>query len=334
MPTATRKVDTKGRVILPDQFAGQVVAVDEVSDTEVRIRLTKAPRKRPSLDGAAGPGDREERPGEGGPRAGGRERAAMSKGKSATFRSRGDLVWVQFTPQAGHEQAGHRPAVVVSPAAYNRLLGLALVMPVTNKAKGYPVRGAHPGRRPPCPGWSSRTSSRASTGGHAGAVQGPVEGDDADGRRAYTRAVLTRTASSPSKRRAGHETDMGWRAGMGPVSFRSAARRKRMVVATPPMMTVDQFFKLYGSESNVDLVRGQVVRYPTPGIRHGVVCLNAGAVVQAFVRGNKLGRAMGNDTLVRITPTPAAGPMCVTSAMPSSRRELRPKASWKFHPTW
>jgi hypothetical protein len=50
MATATRKVDTKGRVILPDRFAGQVVAVDQVSDTEVRIRLTKAPRKRPSLD--------------------------------------------------------------------------------------------------------------------------------------------------------------------------------------------------------------------------------------------------------------------------------------------
>lgn len=62
----------------------------------------------------------------------------MSKGKTAYVPERGDLVWVQFTPQAGHEQAGHRPAVVVSPSAYNRLLGLALVMPVTNKAKGYP----------------------------------------------------------------------------------------------------------------------------------------------------------------------------------------------------
>lgn len=49
MAVATRKVDTKGRVILPDRFAGQVVAVDQVSDTEVHIRLTKAPRKRPSL---------------------------------------------------------------------------------------------------------------------------------------------------------------------------------------------------------------------------------------------------------------------------------------------
>ncbi len=51
---------------------------------------------------------------------------------------RGDLVWLQFTPQAGHEQAGRRPAMVVSPKAYNRKVGLALVCPVTNQVKGYP----------------------------------------------------------------------------------------------------------------------------------------------------------------------------------------------------
>ena len=51
---------------------------------------------------------------------------------------RGDLVWLQFSPQAGHEQAGHRPALVVSPRAYNKKVGLALCCPVTNQAKGYP----------------------------------------------------------------------------------------------------------------------------------------------------------------------------------------------------
>ena len=51
---------------------------------------------------------------------------------------RGDLVWLQFTPQAGHEQAGRRPALVVSPKAYNRKVGLALFCPVTNQLKGYP----------------------------------------------------------------------------------------------------------------------------------------------------------------------------------------------------
>ncbi|MDB5307733.1 MAG: MazF [Gemmataceae bacterium] len=59
----------------------------------------------------------------------------MSKGY---IPDRGDIVWVQFTPQAGHGQAGHRPAVVVSPSAYNRSLGLCLVMSITGKAKGYP----------------------------------------------------------------------------------------------------------------------------------------------------------------------------------------------------
>ncbi|MFM1655846.1 endoribonuclease MazF [Brevibacillus sp. B_LB10_24] len=51
---------------------------------------------------------------------------------------RGDLVWLQFNPQAGHEQAGKRPALVISPAAYNGKVGLSLLCPVTSKIKGYP----------------------------------------------------------------------------------------------------------------------------------------------------------------------------------------------------
>ncbi len=51
---------------------------------------------------------------------------------------RGDVVWLAFSPQAGHEQAGHRPAVVVSPEPYNRKVGLALFCPITGRAKGYP----------------------------------------------------------------------------------------------------------------------------------------------------------------------------------------------------
>lgn len=50
---------------------------------------------------------------------------------------RGDLVWLTFDPLAGHEQTGRRPALVLSPAAYNRLLGLAFVCPVTSRSKGY-----------------------------------------------------------------------------------------------------------------------------------------------------------------------------------------------------
>jgi len=50
----------------------------------------------------------------------------------------GDIVWLDFDPQAGHEQAGHRPALVLSPAAYNGRIGLMLCCPITTKIKGYP----------------------------------------------------------------------------------------------------------------------------------------------------------------------------------------------------
>ena len=51
---------------------------------------------------------------------------------------RGDIVWLSFTPQAGHEQAGRRPALVLSPSTYNRKVGLALFCPITSRVKGYP----------------------------------------------------------------------------------------------------------------------------------------------------------------------------------------------------
>lgn len=52
--------------------------------------------------------------------------------------SRGDVVWLSFSPQAGHEQAGRRPALVISPAPYNGKVGLALLCPITSQVKGYP----------------------------------------------------------------------------------------------------------------------------------------------------------------------------------------------------
>ncbi len=51
---------------------------------------------------------------------------------------RGDLVWLEFTPHAGSEQSGRRPALVLSPKAYNGKVGLALFCPVMSKMKGYP----------------------------------------------------------------------------------------------------------------------------------------------------------------------------------------------------
>ena len=50
----------------------------------------------------------------------------------------GHVVWLEFDPQAGHEQAGHRPALVISPASYNRKSGLMVCCPLTTQIKGYP----------------------------------------------------------------------------------------------------------------------------------------------------------------------------------------------------
>jgi mRNA interferase MazF len=52
--------------------------------------------------------------------------------------SRGDVIWITLNPQAGHEQAGRRPALVISPRAYNEKVGLAILCPVTTQVKGYP----------------------------------------------------------------------------------------------------------------------------------------------------------------------------------------------------
>jgi mRNA interferase MazF len=56
----------------------------------------------------------------------------------------GELIWLTFDPQAAHEQAGRRPALVLSPKLYNHKAGLALCCPVTNEAKGYAFEVALP----------------------------------------------------------------------------------------------------------------------------------------------------------------------------------------------
>jgi mRNA interferase MazF len=57
---------------------------------------------------------------------------------SAYVPEAGDIVWLQFDPQAGHEQAGHRPALVLSPARYNKIRGMMICCPMTSRIKGYP----------------------------------------------------------------------------------------------------------------------------------------------------------------------------------------------------
>jgi mRNA interferase MazF len=90
---------------------------------------------------------------------------------AVTAPDRGDLVWLNFTPQAGHEQAGSSslrsdPAVVLSPRAYNSRAGLAIVVPVTTRPKGRPfevplapgltVRGVVPADQVRSVDWSAR----------------------------------------------------------------------------------------------------------------------------------------------------------------------------------
>jgi mRNA interferase MazF len=50
---------------------------------------------------------------------------------------RGDVVWLDFDPQAGHEQGGRRPALILSPSSYNGRTGLAILCPITSRVKGY-----------------------------------------------------------------------------------------------------------------------------------------------------------------------------------------------------
>jgi mRNA interferase MazF len=69
---------------------------------------------------------------------------ARGRGASAYVPDRGHVVWLDFDPQAGHEQARRRPAVVLSPASYNGVTSRALCCPVTSQVKGYPFEVAMP----------------------------------------------------------------------------------------------------------------------------------------------------------------------------------------------
>jgi len=99
----------------------------------------------------------------------------------------GDVVWLQFSPQAGHEQAGHRPAVVLSPVDYNRI-GLMLCCPLTTKIKGYPFEVTLAGDKPIVAladqvkslDWRARSARR----------KGKVSDDELTEIRAKARALL------------------------------------------------------------------------------------------------------------------------------------------------
>ena len=68
----------------------------------------------------------------------------MVKNTGNTVPDSGDIVWLNFNPVSGHEQKGKRPALVITPLAYNRASGLCFVLPVTSKEKGYPFEVSLP----------------------------------------------------------------------------------------------------------------------------------------------------------------------------------------------
>jgi mRNA interferase MazF len=74
--------------------------------------------------------------------------AAPKRARPKYVPDAGDIVWLAFNPQAGHEQAGHRPAVVLSPASYNGRTGLLLCCPTTTQIKNYPFEVRLSGTKP------------------------------------------------------------------------------------------------------------------------------------------------------------------------------------------
>lgn len=81
-----------------------------------------------------------------------------------------------------------------------------------------------------------------------------------------------------------------------------------MSTAIQTDMTTDEFLRLHGDESGIELVDGQIRRIPMPGCDHGEVCANAVLVIGPHVKANKLGRVFGNDSFIRISERRCFGP--------------------------
>src|SRR5258707_14848779 len=95
----------------------------------------------------------------------------------------GDVVWLNFAPQAGHEQAGHRPALVLSPAAYNDKTSLMVCCPLTTQIKNYPfevvIQGAPPSvalaDQVKSLDWRGRQAGRKRRGSAGGVAEGSAK---------------------------------------------------------------------------------------------------------------------------------------------------------------
>ena len=97
---------------------------------------------------------------------------------------------------------------------------------------------------------------------------------------------------------------------------------------SPPLMTAEEFLKLHGDDSGVELVKGRVVRLATPGAEHGEVCLTAGGIIRDGAKANNLGRVMSNDTWVRTGTNPdtfRGADVCFVSYERLPKDQPRPK---------
>jgi Uma2 family endonuclease len=107
--------------------------------------------------------------------------------------------------------------------------------------------------------------------------------------------------------------------------------------ASPPpaQLTAEEFVKLHGHESSVELVKGRVVRYPTPGVKHGEVCLAAGAIIRDFVKQHNLGRVVSNDTFIRTATGPDSyrgADICYISYTALPKKEASPDGPLELPP--
>jgi Uma2 family endonuclease len=77
-----------------------------------------------------------------------------------------------------------------------------------------------------------------------------------------------------------------------------------MTTAAQQLVTADEFLRLHGDEKGIELVKGQIVRLPIPGFRHGKVCYKAALVIGQFVTERNLGHIVTNDTFIRTRTNP------------------------------
>ncbi len=107
------------------------------------------------------------------------------------------------------------------------------------------------------------------------------------------------------------------------------------VPIAPPPMTAEEFVRLYGDDSGVELVKGRLVRMPMPGAEHGEVCLTAGALILDAAKSAGLGRAMGNDTFIRVGTNPdtyRGADVCFLSYARLPKDQPRPKGPLEVPP--